>query len=50
MRTHLDWSLSKLMKMGDNSDLRTVGEQTQDTGMKTSAQALRTPHTPSSHK
>ena len=28
----------------------TVGLQTQDTGMKTSAQAFLTPHTPSSQR
>ena len=33
-----------------NSFFRIWGEQTQDTGMKTSAQAFRTPHTASSHR
>ena len=44
------WSLNKLRNRGLNSDCLTVGEQTQETGMKTSAHAFLTPQTPSSHK
>ena len=45
-----DWSRSKLTKSGESSYCRTAGEQTQESGMKTSAHALRTPHTSSSQR
>ena len=49
IRTHLLWSRNRLMNSGLSSVCLTVGEQTQETGMNTSAQAFLTPHTPSSH-
>ena len=48
--TYRDWSRSKLTKSGESSYCRTAGEQTQESGMKTSAHALRTPHTSSSQR
>jgi len=48
--THLDSSLSRLTKRGDSSECRTAAEHTQDTGMKASAHAFLTPHTPSSQR
>ena len=39
-----------MTKRGESSYCLTAGEQTQESGMKTSAHALRTPHTSSSHR
>merc|ERR1719412_1305136 len=50
IRTHLDWSLRRLTKRGESSYCRTAEEQTQESGMKTSAHAFRTPQTSSSHR
>ncbi len=50
MLTHLDWSQMRLTNKEANSFLRISIEQAHDTAMKHSAQAFRTPHTPSSHR